>query len=109
MAYVSTKHEKRRTMNRREFLWLTTLSTAGVATGCATNPVTGSRQLMFMSESDEIALDQENAPHQFSSDYGPVLDQPLNDYITLVGNDLASRSHRPNMPYMHRSSFPEPP
>jgi beta-barrel assembly-enhancing protease len=57
---------------------------------------------MLMSESDEIALDQENAPHQFSSDYGATLDSSLNAYITEVGAALASWSHRPNMPYSFR-------
>jgi len=56
-----------------------------------------------MSESDEIALDQENAPHQFSADYGSVQDSALNNYITQVGMELASRSHRPQMPYSFRA------
>ncbi len=91
-----------RKLTRRDFLWLATLSTAGVATGCAVNPVTGDRQLMLIPESQEIALDQENSPHQFSSDYGAVQDRSLNNYITQVGNGMATRSHRPNMPYSFR-------
>jgi predicted Zn-dependent protease len=93
----------KRKLSRRDFLWLATLSTAGIATGCAVNPVTGDRQLMLISESQEIALDQENSPHQFSSDYGPVQDQSLNNYLTQVGNNMAARSHRPNMPYSFRA------
>lgn len=92
----------RRKLTRRDFLWLATVSTAGVATGCAVNPVTGQRQLMLMSEQDEIAADQENSPHQFSSDYGAVLDNDLNAYITQVGAALVARSDRPNMPYSFR-------
>jgi predicted Zn-dependent protease len=92
-----------RKMTRRDFLWLATLSTAGVATGCAVNPVTGERQLMLMTEDQEITVDQENSPHQFSSDYGPSQDQALNSYINQVGNDLASQSHRPDMPYSFRA------
>ncbi len=91
------------TLTRRDFLWLATLSTAGVATGCAVNPVTGDRQLMLMSEDQEIAVDQENSPHQFSADFGPVQDRTLNQYLSQVGNNLAGTSHRPNMPYSFRA------
>jgi predicted Zn-dependent protease len=102
MGHHERNRASKRMMTRRNFLWLTTLSTAGVVTGCAVNPVTGKRQLMFVSEDQEIALDQENSPHQFSSDYGAVLDQSLNEYITQVGMGMASRSHRPDMPYTFR-------
>ncbi len=103
MAHSVATRPKKRTLTRRNFLWMTTLSTAGIVTGCAVNPVTGSRQLMLMSESEEIAVDQQQSPQQFSADYGPVQDSSLNNYLTQVGNDLASRSHRPQMPYSFRA------
>ncbi len=90
-------HKKQ--LTRRDFLWLASVSTAGIITGCATNPVTGSRQLMLVSESQEIQMDKKNSPHQFSSDYGTTQDTHLNDYIVQVGQDLAAKSHRPDMPY----------
>ena len=90
-------------LTRRDFLWLATVSTAGVVTGCATNPVTGQRQLMLVSESGEISADQQNSPHQFSSDYGAAQDQALNNYVAQVGNALSGVSHRPNMPYTFRA------
>ena len=37
-------------MNRREFLWLSSMAAAGLVAGCATNPVTGRSQLMLVSE-----------------------------------------------------------
>ncbi len=91
-----------RKMTRRDFIWLTSVSTAGVLVGCAVNPVTGKRQLMLMSESEEIGLDQLNSPHQFSADYGAVQDGALNRYISEVGNTMAIKSHRPSMPYSFR-------
>ena len=35
-------------ITRRHFLWLSSVSAAGVLTGCAVNPVTGERQLMLL-------------------------------------------------------------
>lgn len=86
-------------MNRREFVKLTALATAGLAAGCAANPVTGRQQLMLVSEQQEIQIDRQNAPHQLSSDYGVVGDPLLADYLQQTGMALASRSHRPKMPY----------
>ena len=91
-----------RSMTRRDFIWLATVGTAGLATGCAVNPVTGQQQLMFLSEANEIALDTEHSPHQFSADYGAVQDIHLNQYITTVGESLIGSTHRPHMPYSFR-------
>jgi predicted Zn-dependent protease len=97
------KTNLREGISRREFLWLTALSSAGFVTGCAVNPVTGKSQLMFVSEDQEIAIDKENSPHQFSSDYGPVQDLELNKYIDETGKMIAGHTHRPHMPYSFRA------
>jgi len=52
-----------------------------------------------MSEQDEIRLDRQQSPYQFSADYGVIQDVQLNGYIHRVGKELASRSHRPQMPF----------
>jgi predicted Zn-dependent protease len=91
-----------RDMTRRHFLWLMALSSGAVITGCAANPVTGERQLMIISEAQEIAIDKENSPHQFSADYGALQDKALNDYIDKTGKNMAARTHRPDMPYSFR-------
>jgi len=83
-------------------MWLMALSSGGVLTGCATNPVTGKRQLMMLSEDQEIAVDKENSPHQFSADYGALQDTTLNDYIDRTGKKIAARTHRTDMPYSFR-------
>ncbi len=83
-------------------MWIASVSVAGVVVGCAVNPVTGQKQLMLMSESQEIELDRQNSPHQFSSDYGATRDKMLNKYIQKVGKKMASLSHRPKMPYSFR-------
>jgi predicted Zn-dependent protease len=89
-------------LTRRQFVRLSAMAAAGVAAGCATNPVTGKSQLMLVSEQDEIQIDRQYSPMQFSDDYGPVQDGALNAYVGRVGQALASRSHRPSMPYSFR-------
>lgn len=89
-------------LSRREFLRVAGLAAAGLAAGCAVNPVSGESQLMLLSERDEIRLDRSNSPHQFSADYGTVQDERLNKYLDRTGRALASRTHRPGMPYSFR-------
>lgn len=86
-------------LSRRQFLFLSSLSAASLYPGCAFNPATGKKQLMLVSESEEIQLDRENSPHQFSSDYGASQDKSLQSYIASVGKPIAAGTHRPNMPY----------
>ncbi len=91
-----------RQLSRRHFLWLTSLSAAGWVAGCARSPVTGKPQLMLVSEEEEIQVDKQYSPLQFSSDYGRVQDKALNDYVSDVGKSIASQTHRPKMPYSFR-------
>ncbi len=91
-----------RFLNRREFLRLSSLSAAGLIMGCAVNPVTGKKQFMLVSEDWEVQVDRQNAPQQFSTDYGPTQDEALNRYIQQVGSGMASHTHRPQMPYSFR-------
>lgn len=86
-------------MSRRAFLGGTVLTTGAVVSGCATNPVTGKRQLMLITTAEELAIDQQHAPHQFSADYGPVQDPALQAYLQDVTERIARTSHRPDMPY----------
>jgi predicted Zn-dependent protease len=90
-------------LNRRQLL-KAGLSAAGyiALAGCAVNPVTGKSELSFMSKNDEISIDREFGPQQFSSDYGPVQDAELNQYVSSVGTALTKKTHRPDMPYSFR-------
>jgi len=89
-------------VNRRQFLRLAALSAVGTAMGCAVNPVSGKRQLMLVSESEEIQVDRQRSPFQLSSDYGPLQDSTLNTYIDRTGKAIARNTHRPGMPYSFR-------
>ncbi len=87
------------TFSRREFLRVSVVSGISLMAGCAINPVTGHRELMLLSESQEISLDRQNSPHQISADYGTTLDKGLDNYVSQIGQVIAANSHRPQMPY----------
>lgn len=94
-------------ISRRELLQVLGTSSATLAaghllSGCAVDPVTGNSQFMMMSEQEEISLDKKQSPYQFSTDYGIIQDAQLNRYIDKVGQELASNSHRPQMPFSFR-------
>jgi beta-barrel assembly-enhancing protease len=89
-------------ISRRQFLYLSSLTAAGWLVGCATNPVTGENQFMLVSENQEIKMDQQHSPHQFSADYGTVQDSRLNAYVSETSHKLAALTHRPQMPYSFR-------
>ncbi len=68
------------------------------ALACATNPVTGRRELSLMSESQEIAIGQENHP-QILREMGEYKDPELQRYVNDLGLRLAKVSERPNLPW----------
>jgi len=47
---------------------------------------------MTVSEEEEIQIDRQYSPMQFSEDYGPVQDSALNTYVSGVGRALAGRT-----------------
>ena len=93
---------KRGMLTRRDFLWLSSLAAAGFMFRCATDPVTGKKQFMLVSEDTEKQIDRQYSALQFSSDFGAVQDSQLNSYVSEVGNKMAAASHRPHMPYSFR-------
>src|SRR5437016_852368 len=64
--------------------------------GCARNPVTGKRQIVLVSESEEIAMGQQSDP-QVRQEYGVADKQTLQDYVSAMGHKLVRVSHRPNL------------
>jgi len=86
-------------LTRRDFIHLATLAATGLLTGCAADPVTGKKQLMLVSEDQEIQIDKKHSPYQFSADYGTVRDPQLAAYMERIGKSVAAKTHRPHMPY----------
>jgi predicted Zn-dependent protease len=63
---------------------------------CATNPVSGKREISLMSEAEEIAYGQQ-ADAEIRREMG-VYDNPeLQHYVSDIGQRLARLSHRPNL------------
>ena len=66
--------------------------------GCATNPVTGAREFVMMSEAQEIAMGRE-ADVEVRRQMGLYEDDALQRYVEEIGLALATRSHRPELPW----------
>lgn len=74
-------------------LWLTLVSWT-----CVTNPVTGKKELMLISEADEIAMGAQ--VHQgLEIEYGFYEAPDLTAYLRAVGNSLLPAVHRPHLKY----------
>src|SRR5436190_22504597 len=69
-----------------------------MAAACATNPVTGKRQISFMNEDQEIRTGQE-MDAEVRRQMGIYQDEALQKYIEDVGMKLAHESQRPNLPW----------
>ncbi len=65
-------------------------------TACATNPVTGVQDIVFMSEQQEIAMGRKNH-QQILEEYSVYQNPALQAYVQDVGETLASKSHRNNL------------
>jgi predicted Zn-dependent protease len=74
------------------------LSILALATGCATNPVTGKKELSLISEEQEIAMGRD-ADKQISSSMGLYNDPGLQEYVQELGLKLGKSSERPDLPW----------
>ena len=78
--------------------FLLTMVVAGGVAGCAINPVSGTPDVVFMSESSEVNIGTENDA-KVRERYG-VYDNPeLQAYVQRIGQQLAVHSHRPGLTY----------
>jgi predicted Zn-dependent protease len=96
---VKSNKNQKYCMDRRQFLKYSALSATSFAIGCAVNPVTGKMQLMLVSKDQEIQIDRQHSPHQFSADYGFIQDKGIEHYVNQVGQTMAKNTHRTDMPY----------
>src|SRR5213076_2108003 len=97
---VKTARGARNTMSPSR-LPLATVLAAGLVAACATNPATGARQIMLVSESQEIAMGRDY-DRQVVASIGLYPDSGLQRYIQQFGTRLAATSERPDLPWTFR-------
>jgi predicted Zn-dependent protease len=78
---------------------LSLLAVAAALAGCATNPVTGRKEIQMVSEQQEIQMGQQYyGPSRQSQGGDYVTDPRVTEYVRQVGNRLAAVADRP-LPY----------
>jgi predicted Zn-dependent protease len=68
---------------------------------CAINPATGKRQIMLISEAQEIQLGQEN-DKAVVAQFGLYDSEELQRYVSDLGRSLAATSERPDLDWTFR-------
>lgn len=69
-----------------------------IVVACAINPVTGKRQLMLMSEDQELQLGASYDP-QVLATFGEYNNAALKNFVQSQANQMGKISHRPNLQY----------
>lgn len=65
---------------------------------CAVNPVTGKKQLMFMSEAQEVELGKQYDPEVIAT-FGEYKNDKLLSFVQARGTEMGKISHRPKIEY----------
>ena len=87
-------------MSKNIFFSLLTASALFIS-GCARNPVTGKKQVVLMSERDEIAMGQQADP-QIIAQFGLYDNADLQNFINEKGQQVVAISHRPKLEHKFR-------
>ncbi|CAN5672863.1 M48 family metalloprotease [soil metagenome] len=77
------------------------LLTSFIFQSCARNPVSGKKEVVLMSEAQEIAIGKEADP-QIVAQFGLYPDSSLQQFIRQKGHQIAAISHRPNLNYEYK-------
>jgi predicted Zn-dependent protease len=83
-------------MRHRREIFASLLALAVFGLACATNPVTGKKEISLVSESQEIAAGQQSLAAT-EAEYGFYDDAGWNTRVNTIGQKLASVSHRPDL------------
>ena len=86
----------------KHFLMVSLLSASiFMISNCARNPVTGKREVVLMSEAQEIEMGKAADPEVIQQ-FGLYEDSSLQRYINSMGQRMAAISHRPGLQYQFR-------
>ncbi len=80
-------------------LFVVVIST--IFNSCTVNPVSGKKQLSFMSEQQEIAIGKESDPAVIAQ-FGLYPNEELQKFIKGKGMLMVAKSHRPTLPFEFR-------
>ena len=83
----------------RYIVYMTTMLLFFAVIGCAVNPVTGKREVMLISDAQEIELGKNADPDIRWQFGGAYRDDQLSAYVNSVGQRAAAVSHRAKIPY----------
>lgn len=83
----------------KKFRFLTTALLLALCAGCAVNPLTGKKELMLMTESQDLEIGQKYAPELEKEMGGRIPDEALQNYINTVGQKVAKVSHKRTWEY----------
>jgi predicted Zn-dependent protease len=79
----------------------TWIAVAALTAACSVNPVTGRRELSFVSEAQEIQMGRDY-DKQIVAQMGLYQDEAMQRYVQDLGARLAAQSERPNLPWTFR-------
>lgn len=82
----------------RLFIWLAVLAAAALTAACAVNPATGEREVVLMSEDQELAIGRQYH-QQILATQKLYNDQALQDYVQAVGDRVAANADRADIIY----------
>ncbi len=86
---------KRLNLTEKITLFVTVLL---VVISCAINPVTGKRQLMLMTEAQEVQLGAQYDP-QVLATFGEYKNDKMQSFLQGIGNEMGKISHNPKIEY----------
>lgn len=92
---------KRKQMNYSQLRFANLLMLSSLAlfvTTCARNPVTGSRQVVLISEAQEIGMGGDTHPMVLAQ-FGRLEHPELQQFFGDLGQRMARDSHRPDLPW----------
>jgi len=84
--------------HRQLLLGIFTIASLLSVQSCQVNPVTGKKQLAFMSEEKEIALGKSYDP-QVVAEMGEYKNPAMATFLNEKGQAMAAISERPNLPW----------
>jgi predicted Zn-dependent protease len=86
-------------MRKSLHIWLYFVAIATLTLqSCSRNPVTGKKEIIFMSQEQEIALGAQSHPSIVAT-MGLYDDAKLQNFINEKGKAMGAISHRPDLPY----------